>query len=134
VKLCQDLSNLQVVFVFTSKALHKSFYLYYFTLLQTLHKSARVLKVFIQSVDMLVALRFFLGVIIAAVVPLYIVLDGEMSIAFPDGKVDLKKGEMVVVPRGAKHKPIADNKCKIMVIAYAGTLNTGDAGGDMTDR
>jgi len=62
----------------------------------------------------------------------FIVLDGEMSIAFPDGKVDLKKGEMFVVPRGSEHKPIADNECKIMVIEPAGTVNTGDAGGDMT--
>jgi mannose-6-phosphate isomerase-like protein (cupin superfamily) len=62
----------------------------------------------------------------------FIVLDGEMRIAFPDGKVDLKKGEMIVVPKGAEHKPIADSQCNIMVIEPAGTLNTGDAGGDMT--
>jgi mannose-6-phosphate isomerase-like protein (cupin superfamily) len=62
----------------------------------------------------------------------FIVMDGEMSIAFTDGKVDLKKGEMIVVPKGVEHKPIADNECKLMVIEPAGTLNTGDAGGDMT--
>lgn len=62
----------------------------------------------------------------------FIVLDGEMSIAFPDGKIDLKTGEMVVVPKGAEHKPIADNECKFMVIEPVGTVNTGDAGGDMT--
>ena len=62
----------------------------------------------------------------------FIVIDGEMSIAFPDGKIDLKKGEMVVVPMGVEHKPIADNECKIMVIEPTGTVNTGDAGGDMT--
>jgi mannose-6-phosphate isomerase-like protein (cupin superfamily) len=38
----------------------------------------------------------------------FIVFDGEMSIAFPDGKIDLKAGEMVVVPKGAEHKPIAE--------------------------
>jgi mannose-6-phosphate isomerase-like protein (cupin superfamily) len=62
----------------------------------------------------------------------FIVMDGEMSIAFTDGQVDLKKGEMLVVPKGVEHKPIADNECKLMVIEPAGTLNTGDAGGDMT--
>jgi len=62
----------------------------------------------------------------------FIVLDGEMSIAFPDGKVDLRAGEMIVVPKGIKHKPVAENECKIMVIEPAGTVNTGDAGGHMT--
>ena len=46
--------------------------------------------------------------------------------------MNLKKGEMIVVPKGDEHKPIADNECKLMVIEPAGTVNTGDAGGDMT--
>lgn len=62
----------------------------------------------------------------------FVVFDGEMSIAFRDGNVNLKKGEMVVVPKGVEHKPVADNECKIMTIEPAGTVNTGDAGGDMT--
>ena len=64
----------------------------------------------------------------------FIVLDGEMSIAFRDGEVNLKKGEMIVVPKGEEHKPIADSECKLMVIEPAGTINTGDAGGDMTEE
>jgi mannose-6-phosphate isomerase-like protein (cupin superfamily) len=62
----------------------------------------------------------------------FIVLDGEMSIEFRDGKVDLKAGEMFVVPKGVEHKPIAENECKIMLVEPAGTLNTGNAGGEMT--
>ena len=62
----------------------------------------------------------------------FIVLDGKMGIAFRDGTVFLNKGEMVVVPKGAEHKPIADKECKLLVIEPAGTVNTGDAGGDMT--
>ena len=62
----------------------------------------------------------------------FIVIDGEMRIAFSDGSVHLKKGEMFVVPKGVEHKPIAADECSIMVIEPAGTVNTGDAGGDMT--
>ena len=62
----------------------------------------------------------------------FIVLDGEMSIAFREGSVDLKAGEMFVVPRGAEHKPFADKECRAMLVEPAGTLNTGDAGGEMT--
>ncbi len=62
----------------------------------------------------------------------FIVLDGEMSIEFRDGKVDLKAGEMIVVPKKVEHKPLAENECKIMLIEPAGTINTGDAGGERT--
>jgi mannose-6-phosphate isomerase-like protein (cupin superfamily) len=62
----------------------------------------------------------------------FIALDGEMSIEFRDGMVALKAGEMFVVPKGVEHKPFAANECKIMLIEPAGTVNTGDAGGDLT--
>ena len=62
----------------------------------------------------------------------FIALDGEMSIQFRDGKVDLKAGEMFVVPRGMEHKPFAKEECKIMLVEPAGTINTGDAGGELT--
>ncbi len=62
----------------------------------------------------------------------FIVLDGEMSIAFRDGQVELRSGEMFVVPRGVEHKPVARRECSAMLVEPAGTVNTGDAGGDMT--
>jgi mannose-6-phosphate isomerase-like protein (cupin superfamily) len=62
----------------------------------------------------------------------FIVLDGEMIIELPDGRVDLKAGEMFVVPKGVVHKPVAENECKILLIEPVGTINTGDAGGEMT--
>lgn len=62
----------------------------------------------------------------------FIVLDGEMSIAFRNGIVRIGKGEMVVVPKGIEHMPVAKKECKMMVIEPAGTLNTGDVGSGMT--
>ena len=62
----------------------------------------------------------------------FIALDGEMSIEFRDGKVELKAGELFVVPKGVEHKPYAEKECKIMLVEPAGTSNTGDAGGDLT--
>jgi mannose-6-phosphate isomerase-like protein (cupin superfamily) len=62
----------------------------------------------------------------------FIVLEGTMSIELPDGRVDLKAGEMFVVPRGVEHKPVAENECKILLVEPVGTINTGDAGGEMT--
>ena len=62
----------------------------------------------------------------------FIVLDGEMIMEFREGKVDLKSGELIVVPKGVEHKPFAKNECKIMLVEPAGTINTGDAGGEKT--
>jgi len=62
----------------------------------------------------------------------FMILDGEMSIQFKDGNVMLKKGEMFVVPKGMTHKTCAEKECKIMLIEPAGTINTGETGGDMT--
>ena len=62
----------------------------------------------------------------------FLVLDGEIRIDFRDGLVDLKAGEMFVVPRGKEHKPFAQKECKIMLVEPAGTINTGDTGGDLT--
>jgi len=62
----------------------------------------------------------------------FLTLDGEMCIEFRDGNVDLKTGEMFVVPKGVEHKPYAEKECKIMLVEPSGTINTGDAGGDLT--
>jgi mannose-6-phosphate isomerase-like protein (cupin superfamily) len=62
----------------------------------------------------------------------FIVIAGELMIDFRDGRVELKKGEMFVVPEGVEHKPVAEHDCQIMLIEPAGTINTGDIGGEMT--
>jgi len=46
--------------------------------------------------------------------------------------VELKKGELFVVPKGAEHKPSAEKECEIMLVEPVGTINTGDIGNDLT--
>ena len=55
-----------------------------------------------------------------------------MTIDFREGAVTLKTGEMLVVPKGVEHKPLAAKECHAMLVEPAGTVNTGDAGGEMT--
>ena len=62
----------------------------------------------------------------------FIVLDGEMVIHFRDGDVSVKKGELFVVPKGVEHKTSARTECRAMLVEAAGTVNTGDAGGEKT--
>ncbi len=64
----------------------------------------------------------------------FIAIDGQMSIAFHDGKVDLQAGEMFVVQKDVEHKPFADTECKVLVIERAGTINTSNATGDLTAK
>ncbi len=62
----------------------------------------------------------------------FLVIEGEMRIDFRGGAVELKQGEMLVVPRGADHRPYAERECQILLIEPVDTVNTGDAGGDRT--
>ena len=62
----------------------------------------------------------------------FIVLDGAMRIDFRDGEVELAEGEMFVVPKGVEHKPFATKECKVLLVEPIGTLNTGNAKGELT--
>jgi mannose-6-phosphate isomerase-like protein (cupin superfamily) len=62
----------------------------------------------------------------------FFVIEGKLTIEFRDGRVELKAGEMFVVPKGVEHKPLAPSECHIMLIEPAGTINTGEAGGELT--
>tara|TARA_Y100000739_G_scaffold147201_1_gene126805 strand:- start:415 stop:774 length:360 start_codon:yes stop_codon:yes gene_type:complete len=56
----------------------------------------------------------------------FIVIDGQIYIEFEDQTVQINEGEMIVVPKGVKHKPYAKNEAKIMLVEPAGVVNTGD--------
>lgn len=62
----------------------------------------------------------------------FIVLDGQLRIDFRGGSVTLNQGEMAVVYKGVEHKPFAAKECKILLVESAGTVNTGDSGGNQT--
>ena len=56
----------------------------------------------------------------------FIVIEGKIFIEFKDEIVEISEGEMIVVPKGVKHKPYAEEEAKIMLIEPTGTVNTGD--------
>ena len=63
----------------------------------------------------------------------FFVVAGNMKLAFRDQTFELNPGEMIVVPKGVDHKPICDQECTVMLIEPKGTVNTGNAGGALTD-
>lgn len=62
----------------------------------------------------------------------FLVLSGKMEIAFRNGTVQIKEGEMFVVKKGLEHKPYAENECRILVIEPRGVINTGEAESPLT--
>ena len=62
----------------------------------------------------------------------FIVIEGEMKIEFENETVELREGDMFVVPKGIEHKPRAENECKVMIIEPRGVVNTGNSEGDLT--
>ena len=63
---------------------------------------------------------------------MFLVVKGSLVIKLRDREVPLKAGELCVVPRGVEHMPVAEEECELLLIEPAGTVNTGDAGGDLT--
>jgi mannose-6-phosphate isomerase-like protein (cupin superfamily) len=62
----------------------------------------------------------------------FLVLNGHLTIQLRDREVELKAGELFVVPRGIEHCPRAEEETSILLIEPRGTVNTGDAGGPLT--
>jgi mannose-6-phosphate isomerase-like protein (cupin superfamily) len=57
---------------------------------------------------------------------LFLVVRGQLRIEFRDRVVVLEPGEMVVVPRGVEHRPVAEDETEILLFEPAATRNTGN--------
>jgi mannose-6-phosphate isomerase-like protein (cupin superfamily) len=62
----------------------------------------------------------------------FLVLAGRLTIDLPDRSVELGPGELFVVRKGVAHRPRADEEAQVLLIEPIGTVNTGDAGGELT--
>lgn len=63
----------------------------------------------------------------------FITVQGRFKIALRDKILTLSEGDMVVIPKGVEHKPICEEECCVMLIEPKATINTGNAGGNLTD-
>jgi mannose-6-phosphate isomerase-like protein (cupin superfamily) len=62
----------------------------------------------------------------------FLVVRGRLTIHLRDRDVELEAGELFVVPRGVEHCPDAAEEAHVLLIEPKGTVNTGDAGGELT--
>ena len=62
----------------------------------------------------------------------FFVLEGEFMMEYRDHSVPVKQGELIVVPKGVEHRPVAAKHCAVLLVEPRGVINTGEAGGDLT--
>lgn len=57
---------------------------------------------------------------------LFLVVRGRLVMKFRDGEVALEPGELIIVPRGVEHLPVAAVETHVLLVEPRSTLNTGD--------
>lgn len=64
---------------------------------------------------------------------LFLVVAGRMRMEFRHRPpITVEAGELVIVPRGVEHRPVAEATAHILLFEPEGTLNTGNVRGDRT--
>ena len=62
----------------------------------------------------------------------FIILEGTLVMNFRDRKVEVRAGEMIVIPKGVEHKPFSENGYRAILIEPEGVSNTGDVKSEIT--
>ena len=62
----------------------------------------------------------------------FFVLEGALNIEFEDKTIELKEGELYVVPKGMLHRPFAHQETKILILEPRNIINTGDVSNELT--
>jgi mannose-6-phosphate isomerase-like protein (cupin superfamily) len=57
---------------------------------------------------------------------LFLVVKGRLRMELRGGVVELGEGELLIVPRGVEHRPVADEEVHVLLFEPASTLNTGN--------
>jgi|SRR5687767_2804334 len=58
----------------------------------------------------------------------------EYRVAGAEQSVWIEEGEMIVIPRGVEHRPVADEECQVLLFEPASTLNTGNTENELTRK
>lgn len=65
---------------------------------------------------------------------LFYVVSGSFFMDLRDKTLEIKEGEMIVIPKDTEHRPRADEEVHVMLFESAGTVNTGDAESGLTKK
>lgn len=56
---------------------------------------------------------------------LFYIVKGSLKMEFRDKTVELSEGEMLIVPRGVEHRPIAEEEVHVLLFEPASIKHTG---------
>ena len=65
---------------------------------------------------------------------MFLVLKGTLKIEFRDRIETIHENEIIIVPKGVEHRPIAEEEVSIMLFEPATTINTGDLDNERTRK
>ena len=57
---------------------------------------------------------------------LFLVIKGSLTIRLRDQELHLEPGELVVIPRGVEHLPVASEEVQVLLLEPKTTRNTGN--------
>ena len=63
---------------------------------------------------------------------LFFVVKGRLLIQFRDRDVLLEEGDLIVVPAGVEHRPVAEEEAHVLLFEPQTTLNTGNVQDERT--
>jgi len=63
---------------------------------------------------------------------LFFVVKGRFTMELRDRSIDLEEGQLLIVPRGIEHRPVAEAEAWIMLFEPSSTLNTGNIRNERT--
>jgi mannose-6-phosphate isomerase-like protein (cupin superfamily) len=56
---------------------------------------------------------------------LFLVLKGRLLIEMENETIELREGEMYIIPKGVRHNPVAEQECHLLLVERKSTLHTG---------
>ena len=69
---------------------------------------------------------------------LFMVVKGRFRMEYREAQSEqsvwIEAGEMIVVPRGVEHRPVADEECEVLLFEPVSTLNTGNTENELTRK
>jgi mannose-6-phosphate isomerase-like protein (cupin superfamily) len=63
---------------------------------------------------------------------MFYVIKGILTVKLKDKDICLQAGESIIIPKGTKHLPVADEEVHVLIIEPKTTLNTGNIINDKT--
>jgi len=62
----------------------------------------------------------------------FIIMEGTLVMNFRDRRMEVRAGEMIVIPKGVEHRPSSENGYKAILIEPEGVSNTGNVRSEIT--